>query len=182
MQTKFDVKPNTYIYIVLLLFLVPLKWLFAWLFAAGFHEVCHWIAVKLCGGEIYSITIGLGGAKMECGPMTKRKRLLAVLCGPLGGLFLLLFARWIPRVAICSWFLSLYNLLPLRQLDGGRALEILIGEKTFILQKVFLIALSVGAIYISVVFHFGLLPVAIIAVLWLKSRNTPCKPGSCKVQ
>lgn len=182
MQTKIDIRPNTYIYIVLLLFLVPLKWLFAWLFAAGFHEVCHWIAVKLCGGEIYGITIGLGGAKIECGPMAKRKRLFAVLCGPVGGLFLLLFARWTPRVALCSWFLTLYNLLPLRQLDGGRALEILLGKKTIVFEKIFLIVLSVGAMYISVFLRMGLFPAAIIAVLWMKSRNFPCKPGGCKVQ
>ena len=182
MQTKIHIKAVTYIYIVMLLFLVPLKWLFAWLFAAGFHEVCHWIAVKLCGGEIYSITIGLSGAKMECGPMTKMKRLFAVLLGPFGGLFLVLFARWIPRVALCSWFLSLFNLLPLLQLDGGRALEILLGEKALILQKIFLIVLSVVAIYVSVILRLGLLPLGIIVVLWLKSRNSPCKPGSCKVQ
>ncbi|MBR5023234.1 MAG: hypothetical protein IKY18_08645 [Oscillospiraceae bacterium] len=182
MQTKFDIKPNTYIYIVLLLFLVPLKWLFAWVFAAGFHEICHWLAVRLCGGEIYSIMIGIGGAKMECGPMTKKKRLLAVLFGPLGGLLLVLFARWIPRVALCSWFLSLYNLLPLLQLDGGRALEILFGEKALVLQKIFLIVLSIVAIYVSVILRLGLLPLGIIAALWLKSRNFPCKPGGCKVQ
>ena len=182
MRPKIDIRPNTYIYIVLLLFFVPLKWLFAWLFAAGFHEVCHWLAVRLCDGKIYSITIGFGGAEMECGPMTNKKRLFAVLLGPLGGLFLVLFARWIPRVALCSWFLSLYNLLPLLQLDGGRALEILFGEKALVLQKAFLIAISIIAIYASVILHLGLLPLGIIAVLWLKSRNFPCKPDICKVQ
>lgn len=182
MQTKFDIKPDTYIYIVLMLFLAPLKWLLAWLFAAGFHEICHLIAVKLCGGEICSILIGPNGAKMECGPMSKRNRLFAVLCGPLGGLLLVLFARWIPRIALCSWFLSLFNLLPILQLDGGRALEILLGKKALILQKIFLIVLSALVIYLSVILHLGLFPFGIIAVLWLKSRNNPCKPGGCKVQ
>lgn len=182
MQTKINIKSTTYIYMVLLLFLVPLKWLFAWLFAAGFHEVCHWLAVKLCGGEIYSITVGIAGAKMECSSMKKTKRLFAILSGPLGGLLLLAFARWIPRIALCSWLLSMYNLLPLLPLDGGTALEVLLGTKIYILQKMFLILLSVIAIYVSVVLHFGLLPVVILAVLWTKSRNFPCKPGACKVQ
>lgn len=182
MRPKIDIRPNTYIYIVLLLFFVPIEWLLAWMFAAGFHELSHWLAVRLCDGEIYSITIGLGGAKMECGPITKKKRLFAVLFGPLGGLFLVLFSRWIPRIALCSWFLSMYNLLPLLPLDGGRALNILLGNKFFILQKVFLILLSIGAIYVSVILRLGLMPLGVIAVLWLKNRNTPCKPGSCKVQ
>ena len=182
MQTKIDIRPTTYIYLVLLLFLVPIKWLLAWLFAAGFHEVCHWLAVKLCRGEVYSITFGIAGAKMECSPMTNKKSLFTVLCGPLGGLLLLVFARWIPRTALCSWFLSMYNLLPLLPLDGGRVLEILFGNKAFILQKIFLILLSIGAVFASIILHFGLLPLVIISVLWLKSRNTPCKPDACKVQ
>ena len=139
MGNKIDIRPSTYIYIVLLLFLIPLKWLFAWLVAAIFHEICHWLAVKLCGGVIHKITVGVGGARMECGPMTNMKKLISVLSGPLGGLVLLLFARWIPRIALCSWFLSMYNLLPLLPLDGGRALEVLLGEKVFTLQKIFLI-------------------------------------------
>lgn len=182
MPAKINIRPNTYIYMVLLLFFIPLKWLFAWMLAAGFHEACHWLVVKLCGGEIYSITIGIGGAKMECGPMSNAKRLMAVLSGPLGGLLPLLFARWIPRTALCCWLLSMYNLLPLLNLDGGRALEILLGNKAAILQKIFLIALSIGAVYLSLVLHFKLFPLVIIAVLWLKNGKSPCKPGACKVQ
>ena len=182
MPIKFEIRPGTYIYIVLLLFFVPLKWLFAWLFATGFHEVCHWLAVRLCDGDVYSITVGLGGAKMKCSPMSNKKRLFAVLSGPIGGLFLVLFARWIPRTALCSWLLSVYNLLPLSYLDGGNALKILVGKKAFFLQKIFLILLSIGAVYVSLILHFGILPLGIVVILWLKNRNTPCKQGACKVQ
>ena len=182
MPVKFEIRPSTYIYMVLLVFFVPLKWLLAWVFAAGFHEVCHWLAVRLCDGDVYSITVGLGGAKMECSPMSNRKRLFAVLSGPIGGLFLVLFARWIPRTALCSWLLSMYNLLPLPHLDGGSALKILMGEKAFLLQKIFLILLSIGAVYVSLVLGFGFLPLGIVIILWLKNRNTPCKQSTCKVQ
>lgn len=182
MRAKIDIRPNTYIYIVLLLFLIPIKWIVAWVLAAGFHEICHWFAVRLCGGEIHRITIGLGGAKMECSPMSNGKRVFAVLSGPIGGLLPLALARWIPRTALCCWFLSMYNLLPLLHLDGGRVLEILLGARAVIAQKLFLLALSVGAVYASIVLGFGLLPVAIIALLWLKNRKSPCKPGACRVQ
>lgn len=182
MQTKINIKPITYIYVVLMVFLLPLKWLFAWLFATVFHEVCHWFAVKLCGGEIYSLTVGLDGAKMECGPMSNRKNLVSVLCGPFGGLLLVLLGKWMPRVALCSWFLSIYNLLPLLPLDGGRALEILFGQKARVFQRVFLCFLTFGALYALVILRFGFLPLVIVAALWLKNRNSPCKPGVCKVQ
>ena len=182
MQTKIHIKPVTYIYLVILLFILPLKWLLAWVFAAAFHEASHWIAVKVCGGEIYYITIGIGGAKMECGPMTKKKGILAVLCGPFGGLLLVFFARWIPRIALCSWFLSCYNLLPLQSLDGGRALEIMLGKRAFAIQKVFVMLLAIGAFYASMCLRCGFLPVVVVSALWLKNRNNPCKPDCCKVQ
>lgn len=182
MQPKLHIRPSTYIYIVLLLLLIPFRWVLAWIFAAGFHELCHWLAVKLCGGEVCRITVGLGGAEMECSPMSGKKSLFAVLSGPAGGLFLLLFARWIPRTALFSLFLSVYNLLPLLPLDGGRALAILVGARAYKVQKLFLLVLSVGAVYATAVLGLGLLPVAIIIILWLKCRNNPCKPGACKVQ
>ena len=177
-----DVKPNTYIFMVLLLFLIPLKWLISWLVDAGFHEVCHFLAVKLCGGEVYSMTVSITGAKMECTPLSKIRRLLAVLSGPVGGLLLIIFARWLPRVALCSWLLSVYNLLPLMSLDGGRALEILMGSRAIVVQRIFLFLLCVGAVYLFLILDFGLFPLVIVVILWLKNRNNPCKPGVCKVQ
>lgn len=182
MLSKIDVRPSTYIYIVILLFFIPIKWILAWILAAGFHEMCHLIAVKIFGGEIYRITIGLNGAKIDCSPLSRVKSLFAVLSGPIGGLLPLLFARWFPRTALCCWLLSVYNLLPLLHLDGGRAIEILLGSKAAVIQRIFLILLSIGAIYISFVLHVGLLPFGFIVILWLKNRNTPCKPSACKLQ
>ena len=97
-------------------------------------------------------------------------------------MILLLFAQWLPRTALCSWLLSIYNLFPLLSLDGGRALEILLGSKAIVIQKIFLLMLSIVAVYLTVILRFGLFPIAIIALLWVKSRNTPCKLRACKVQ
>lgn len=182
MLSKFDIMPYTYIYITIMLLLVPFKWILAWLLAAAFHEMCHIIAVKLCGGEIQRMLIGLGGAKIECSALNRTKSLLAVLSGPLGGLLPLLLARWIPRTAFCCWMLSIYNLLPLLHLDGGRAVEIVLGKKAVIIEKLFLIFLSIGALYVSFILHFGPFPLCIAAFLWLKKRNTPCKRSACKLQ
>lgn len=176
-------KLNTYIYFVLLLFLVPIKWLLAWLTAVSFHEFCHWVSVKLCGGEIYGLTVGIGGANMECTPLSNGKRLFAVLSGPIGGFALVLLGRWIPRTALCSWLLSVYNLLPMLPLDGGRALEILVGKQAAsVIDRIFLIFLSLVALYVAINLHFGILPLAIIGGLWLKHRKSPCKPPICRVQ
>lgn len=182
MPGKINIKPNTYIYLVLLLFLVPLRWLLAWVFAAVIHEMCHYFAVRLCGGEIYRITIGLGGAEMQCSPMSRRKCFFAVLAGPLGGMIPVLFAQWMPYVALCCCALSAYNLLPLLHLDGGRAVEIIFGQRAVHIQRSFLILLTVCTVYSSFVMRLGLLPLVATVLLWLKNRNNPCKPGCCKVQ
>lgn len=181
---KVYVKDNTYIYLVILLFLVPTPWLIAWLTAVCFHEFCHWLSVRLSGGKVDSLTIGITGANMICQPLTNGKLFLSVLSGPIGGFLLVLTAKWFPRLALCSWVLSVYNLLPLLPLDGGRALQIVLkGHRCFYtIEKIVLIALSLCAAYLTVYLHFGVLPLAVIAGLWLKSRKSPCKERICKVQ
>lgn len=183
-KVTINVKTNTYFYLVLLLLLMPLKWLGAWLLAICVHEFCHWAAVKLCGGEVYTLTVGVGGTEMVCSPLSDRRRLLAVLSGPAGGFALILLGRWMPRTALCSWLLSVYNLLPIYPLDGGNALEILLkGRANFsVVQRTICIILTLVAIYVSTILDFGILPLAIIGGLWLKNRKSPCQQSVCKVQ
>ncbi len=101
--------------------LLPLNWIFAGLIAAGFHELCHCIAVWIVGGRVWEFRICAGGAVMDASPMSTVRELFCVLAGPIGGILLSLFFRWIPRVAICAVFQSAFNLLPIYPLDGGRA-------------------------------------------------------------
>jgi len=181
---KIVIKPNTYLYLAILLLLIPLPWLISWLIAVFFHEFCHWLGVKLGGGSVLQLTVGLSGANMESTAMSERQRLLAVLSGPAGGLLLLLLARWFPKIAICSWLLSMYNLLPVLPLDGGRALQILLRrDRVFCtVERVLLFCLTLLAVYSAFFLKFGILPIMIISILWLKNRKSPCKEMICKVQ
>ena len=122
------------ILLALMLLVLPLKWLIAAALAAGIHEFFHYLALKLCRCRIQNLRIHTGGAVMELDSMTRGKELLCALAGPMGGLLLLLFAKWLPRTAICALIQSAYNLLPLFPLDGGRVLrcgaQILFSPKT----------------------------------------------------
>ena len=174
---QISVKPNTYIYLTFLLFTVPLRWIISWLIASAFHELCHIFAVKLCRGKVYSLTVGIGGADIQCSNLSDRLRIFAILSGPVGGLVFSLLGNWFPRVALCSFFLSIYNLIPIMPFDGGRAFSILLINKRmfFCFQRVFIIIAFIIALFVVLYFRLGPLPLLIVFVIWLKNRNTPCK-------
>lgn len=179
-----SVKPNTYLYLVLLLLLVPLPWLQGWVMAVAFHELCHYLTVKLCGGRVFRLVIGVSGAVMESSTLPPARGLFCILSGPVGGLLLLFLAKWLPRTALCSFALSVYNLLPLLPLDGGHALQILLrNERAFsVTQKVFLLLMTFGALFLTIFMHLGILPILFAAILWIKNRNSPCNQRLGKVQ
>lgn len=178
------IKPNTYIFLTILLFTIPLPWISAWIIAIIFHEFCHYIAVILCGGETYSLKIGLLGAEMQCSNMSDICQVITILCGPIGGLFLTCFGHCFPRLALSSFFLSLYNLIPLLPLDGGRVLYILFEKRKWFyhFEKFLLIILFFCAVFLTFFLKLGLLPITAVAILYLKYRKIPCKEGICKVQ
>lgn len=100
--------------------------------AAALHELGHWLALRLCGAEVRSLRIGLLGAVLEadCARLSYGRELAAVLAGP--GMNLLCawaFSRLGPpgvEAAVGAHLvLGGFNLLPLRPLDGGRALYLL---------------------------------------------------------
>ncbi len=181
---KVSVKGNTYIILVVMILLVPYQWLLAWLAAAGFHEFCHYLAVRACKGEIIHLTVGVSGADMQTGPMPDWKRVICIICGPVLGLAPALLGQWLPRVAICSWLLSVYNLLPLLPLDGGRALYILLGERPVYLtiEAVVLCLIFLGALYAGISLNMGILPLVVAGLLLCRRRKSPCKRTACKVK
>ncbi len=109
--------------LALMLLLVPLKWLLAALIAAAFHELCHYLAIRQCSGKWQSLKLYSFAAHLPLPQMSRGREVLCALAGPVGGLSLLLLVRWMPRLALCAGLQSIYNLLPIYPLDGGRALQ-----------------------------------------------------------
>ena len=103
--------------------LIPLPWLSAIFIAAVIHEFSHILAIILCKGKIYEITITSHGAKIHASCLSDGWMLLCILAGPAGGLLLVFLYRFFPRLALCALMQSAFNLLPFYPLDGGRALR-----------------------------------------------------------
>lgn len=95
--------------------------------AFSLHELGHWVVIRLLGGRVRKIRIGLAGAELmldRSRGLSYGRELLCTLAGP-GTNFLLaaLFVRqgcslW----AGVNWVTGCFQLLPVLPLDGGRGL------------------------------------------------------------
>ena len=113
---------NFYILLAFGVLTFPLQWLLAWMVSVAVHETGHLLSMKLCGIRAEALVISGFGARIRAQDLGKHEWLCA-LAGPIAGFTLLLFARWIPRVAVCALIHSIFNLLPVYPMDGGRFLR-----------------------------------------------------------
>ena len=101
--------------------------------AAAFHELGHWTVLHLLGAKAAALRLSVLGAAMEVdsGRLSYGGELAVVLAGPAANLLaaLVLTAlggeRW-PAAVGANLVLCAFNLLPVRPLDGGRALYLLV--------------------------------------------------------
>ena len=183
-KMKLRIQENAYILGVLLLFLVPFRWIIAWLIAVGVHELFHYVAVRILGGHVHELTINIGGIQMYADSLSDRKRVISILSGPIFGFLPVIFGSRFPELEICCWVLSLYNLLPLSFLDGGNALCILVKNNKIVngIERFILFLLLVAGVFCTFCLHLGILPIVIVAAVCVRNRKKPCKDSFCKVQ
>ncbi len=158
-----------WIILALAILLLPLHWIMAAMLAATVHELGHYASLRLCGVPVHELRIGVGGASMRVGQMDRLQTVICALAGPASGLFLLLFARWLPRTAVCACIQSAYNLLPVYPLDGGRVMRGAgIPPKVCRwVEGVCLGLIAFAGIYGCLRLHLGILPL-FISVLTLR--------------
>ena len=164
------------------LLLLPIKWIFAWVMATIFHELCHLICLWMLKVPVYGMRFTAAGAEIQTGSTTSVQEFLAAAAGPLGGLTLVLLLRHFPRLALCGLFQSLYNLLPLYPLDGGRMLRCVLPTKyADAVQKgirvLVLLGLGLTAIWLWKKYSMGPLPLIFVLFVGIKTGKVtfPCK-------
>ena len=99
------------------------------LLAAVLHELGHLLVLRMVGAKIKGISIGILGAVMEADThcLSYGQELAAVLAGPLMNLLTAFICGTVgadPVFVGASAVLCGFNLLPMRPLDGGRALQL----------------------------------------------------------
>lgn len=168
----------------LLLLVLPLNWLVAAFLAAAWHELCHYSVLRLLGGRVEGFRLGVMGAVLDVSDLTPRGEFLTALAGPLGGFLLTFLWRQFPRLALCAAAQSVFNLLPIYPLDGGRALR-------SSLDMLFPrhsrgIGMAAERICLGFLLAFcavnRLYPFLIWGILALLTRKRPCKAPFLRVQ
>ncbi len=187
MGTKGAVGGFFLVALALAVLILPLQWVGAMVFAAFFHELGHYLAIWCCGGRFEKLTVGLGGAVMSVRGMRIKQELLCTLAGPAFGVLLFLFVRWIPRIALCAGFQTLFNLLPIYPLDGGRILRCMLQTRlpeekvmrmTAVFEKWFMALSFLLGAYGCFALHLGLVPL-LIPLLLMRFAKKSCKSYAC---
>lgn len=176
-DNKISIKPGFYIMFACILLLLPLKWVAGWFIAVALHELSHYLVLRLCGVSVFSMQIGLSGVNIETEPIYGWRESVCALAGPVCGIFLLPLIRWFPYLTICGFAQSLFNLIPVFPLDGGRILHGIVCQ-AFDDERAERICLMVGRcicvlllliIVVSMLYYdLGLVPIFFVSLLLLR--------------
>ena len=190
-NSRFNIQPSFLITFAFALLIIPVRWVFGWFIAVSFHEICHYIAICLFDIPVYRISISASGAKMQTGEMSAFQETFCALAGPLGSFVLLAFLHMFPYMSLCALAQSIFNLLPIYPLDGGRVttgiLALLFGcDKGIKIGKIisasFSVLLAFVCIVISIYMKFGITTFIFGILLIVRIVKIPCKERKQIVQ
>ena len=154
---ELDIKPLALLLFALVYFFDESGFIALVLPAAAFHELGHFLAMKMGGMRLRSLRLGLFGLEMDYwGSLSGGWGAAALGAGPLFGIIYFAVLTIAP-FEYCrlsgeiSLALSLFNLLPILPLDGGRLAQLAFGDTFFkasrIISMIFIFAALILWIY-----------------------------------
>lgn len=174
------VKSELFLTLAVSVILLPVQWILSWCAAALVHECFHYIAIRIMGVKVFSVTVGATGAIMETDTMHPLQEFFCALAGPIGAFAILIFKEVLPYVVLFVCIHSSYNLLPLYPLDGGRALHSLIAHffgdlnairYTVIINNTVLSVLAFLSFLLTIRYQLGTTPMILILLLSLRIQK-----------
>lgn len=184
-KLQIDISPGFIAFLCAYYYFDPAQSFFAFLFSAMAHEAGHLIALFAMRLPVYRLSFSVAGAVMATRTLSYRQELIAAAAGPAVNLTLfVVLMRKIPIFSLINFCLLLYNLLPFYPLDGGRIIRALLSiaflpRTAGIIERcitVFgMMILTALCVYLTCVWHAGLWPVILCAILFLKITCTISK-------
>ena len=181
-----------YLWLAALLLFLPLDWVLSAFTAALIHELCHIAVLRMLGGKIRRMRISVSGCVLDAESPGDFISFCSILAGPLGSMGLLMLAEFLPKIAVCGFIHSLYNLLPVLPLDGGRGFQLFLRHvipkyaDTVLLWTGWITCCIVflTAVWCSAAFSWGITPKILILfwIIQMHPRKIPCKPSGIGVQ
>lgn len=186
------ITPGFYVFVAVLLMVLPVPWVLAALLAAAWHELFHIAAIICMDVHIEKIHIKAGGAEIVTPLSGGITEFLVALAGPVGSFLLLFPVNPFPKLAVCGLVQGIYNMIPICPLDGGRTLYCFLtllnpkwAEKIMnIIECLFVSVIVMLSVYSAVCLKLGMFQVFVVIVSiapWIR-RKIPCKQGEIRVQ
>lgn len=168
---KVQVSLGIWILLPAALLLLPLRWVLSWVLAVIIHETGHYLALRLYKVPIYSLRLSPIGVIMQTGDLRGKETVFCALAGPLFALLFTVFSPIFPCTAVCILFQSIFNLLPVYPLDGGRALRAflykLLPNSTANWIEMGILSLSVaGCLQLFYFLRLGFLPSFVLLLIF----------------
>lgn len=120
--------------------------------AAAAHELGHISALLCFGARIQRLRLEIFGLRLDYrGRLSGKREIIAAASGPIAGLAyfgicMIPAGRFFTLSGMISLFLSLFNLLPILPLDGGRISVLVLGKSR---------AQRVSVVFSLAIFCFG---------------------------
>ena len=175
---KIEVSPLFVLLLCAYFYFDPERTFLPFVLAILTHEGAHLLVLAAFGVPVHKISFALNGAVISARQTGYGKEIFVAAAGPLVNLILLLcFCHTFPRFALMNFCLFLYNLLPFYPLDGGRIIRCLLHlileegsarRVETIVRFLGVTILGAGTWYLTCVWHAGLWPVLLFAVLLLR--------------
>lgn len=120
---RIETESGFWLVLGLMILLFPLWFLAGVLLAALIHELGHLLALHLSGGRVRRILLRAAGVRIDADPMEPGRAALCALAGPIAGFLTIFTWRWFPELAAAGVVQTVFNLIPIYPLDGGRAVR-----------------------------------------------------------
>ena len=108
--------------------LLPLRVLLGIVLAAAVHELGHLAVMYFLGVPVLGINLYPGGARIAAGPMEPGEEVICALAGPVAGALVIFAWKWFPELAVAGLVQTVFNLIPIYPLDGGRVVRLVLDK------------------------------------------------------